>query len=102
MATMARRPVGGSWKNTTSSNSSPSASKTDTDGKVTRSPGALPTDGLPGSRERGYHAAVIPCAYLRVYRPLDSFDERERADWERYILSGGYRAARPVYREESI
>ena len=45
---------------------------------------------------------MIPCAYLRVYRPLDSFDERERADWERYILSGGYRAARPVYREESI
>ncbi len=45
---------------------------------------------------------MIPCAYLRVYRPLDSFDERERADWERYILSGGYRTARPVYREESI
>jgi len=46
---------------------------------------------------------VIPCAYLRVFRPLDTFPEQERAHWERYILSGGHPAPlRPVYREESV
>jgi hypothetical protein len=46
---------------------------------------------------------VIPCAYLRVFRPLDAFPETERAQWERYILSGGRPPAhRPVYRHESI
>ena len=47
--------------------------------------------------------AVIPCAYLRVFRPLDSFEEDERSQWERYIVSGGPEAQRrPVYREESF
>jgi hypothetical protein len=47
--------------------------------------------------------AVIPCAYLRVFRPLDSFGEDERSQWERYIVSGGPDAPhRPVYREESF
>lgn len=45
---------------------------------------------------------MIPCAYLRVFRPLETFPDDERARWERYILSGGPRVgARPVYREES-
>jgi hypothetical protein len=47
--------------------------------------------------------AVVPCAYLRVFRPLDSFAEAERSQWERYIVSGGPDAShRPVYREESF
>jgi hypothetical protein len=46
--------------------------------------------------------AVIPCAFLRVFRPLDTFADEERAHWERYILAGGQPAPpRPVYREES-
>jgi hypothetical protein len=46
---------------------------------------------------------VIPCAYLRVFRPLDSYPETERADWERYIVSGGHPpSGRPVYRHESV
>jgi hypothetical protein len=45
---------------------------------------------------------MIPCAYLRVYRPLDTFEEPERGRWERYIVDGGHVApARPVYREQS-
>jgi hypothetical protein len=45
---------------------------------------------------------VIPCAFLRVFRPLDTFPEEERASWERYILSGGHpEPVRPVYREET-
>jgi len=44
---------------------------------------------------------VIPCAYLRVFRPLDTFPEGERAQWERYIVGGGHPApARPIYRDE--
>jgi len=46
---------------------------------------------------------VIPCAFLRVFRPLDTFHEAERAEWERYILSGGAPVApRPIYRNESM
>ena len=30
--------------------------------------------------------AVVPCAYLRVFRPLDSFGEDERSQWERLSL----------------
>jgi hypothetical protein len=46
---------------------------------------------------------VIPCAYLRVFGPLDSYPEDERAQWERYIVSGGHPPPhRPVYRHESI
>jgi hypothetical protein len=47
--------------------------------------------------------AVIPCAYLRVFRPLDAFGEDERSQWERYIVSGTAAAPhRPIYREESF
>jgi hypothetical protein len=47
--------------------------------------------------------AVIPCAYLRVFRPLDTFGEDERSQWERYIVSGTAAAPRrPIYREESF
>src|SRR5438876_1323199 len=57
---------------------------------------------LVSGRRRTYDAAVIPCAYLRVFRPLDSYSDDERAAWERYIVSGGRPApVRPVYREES-
>jgi len=43
---------------------------------------------------------MVPCAYLRVFRPLDSLPEPERAGWERYILTGGAPSAhRPRYRE---
>ena len=46
--------------------------------------------------------SMIPCAFLRVYRPLDTFEEPERGRWERYIVDGGHVApARPVYREQS-
>jgi hypothetical protein len=45
---------------------------------------------------------MLPCAYLRIFRPLDAFGEEERAGWERYILGGGAPpAVRPVYREEA-
>jgi len=45
---------------------------------------------------------MIPCAYLRVFRPLGTFQESERAEWERFILAGGPpRARRPVYRDEA-
>jgi len=47
--------------------------------------------------------AVIPCAYLRVFRPFDSFHDDERSQWERYIISGGPATPpRPVYREETL
>jgi hypothetical protein len=46
---------------------------------------------------------VIPCAYLRVYRPLDSFPEDERSKWERYILSGVRPGrGRAAYRDEPL
>ncbi len=52
---------------------------------------------------RTYNAGVIPCAFLRVFRPLDTFPDEERAWWERYILDGGAPPAhRPVYREEGL
>jgi hypothetical protein len=45
---------------------------------------------------------MIPCAYLRVFRPLGTFPESDRGEWERFILSGGPpRAHRPVYRDEA-
>ena len=44
---------------------------------------------------------MIPCAYLRVFRPLDSFPPEERAEWKRYIEGGGAPpAGRPAYRDE--
>ncbi len=48
-----------------------------------------------------YNAPVIPCAYLRVFRPLDSFTGEERAQWQRYIAAGGAPPiGRPAYRDE--
>jgi hypothetical protein len=45
---------------------------------------------------------VIPCAYLRVFRPLETYTEEERLRWERYILSGGAPPSpRPIYRDEA-
>ncbi len=45
---------------------------------------------------------VFPSAYLRVFRPLDTFHDAERGRWERFILSGGAPPAqRPVYRDEA-
>jgi hypothetical protein len=45
---------------------------------------------------------VVSCAYLRVFRPLDAFEEPERGKWERYILAGGHvPPPRPVYREQA-
>jgi len=31
---------------------------------------------------------MIPCAFLRIFRPLEAFGEPERSEWERYIVSG--------------
>jgi hypothetical protein len=45
---------------------------------------------------------VVPCAYLRVYRPLDAFGEDERSKWERYILSGTRPSTRVAYRHEAL
>jgi hypothetical protein len=46
---------------------------------------------------------MVPCAFLRVYRPLDAFEEPERGKWERYIVAGGDVApARPVYRQQAV
>jgi hypothetical protein len=44
---------------------------------------------------------VIPCAYLRVFRPLDTYTDDERVRWERYILSGGAPPSVPIYRDEA-
>jgi len=45
-------------------------------------------------------ASMFPCAYLRVFQPLDAFAKDERTFWERYIVSGGRTPpSRPIYRE---
>src|SRR5436309_6579793 len=45
--------------------------------------------------------SVFPCAYLRVYQPLEAFPQEERRHWERYLVSGAQRRpSRPVYREQ--
>ena len=45
---------------------------------------------------------MIPCAYLRVFRPLDTYTDEERVRWERYILAGGAPPSmRPIYRDEA-
>jgi hypothetical protein len=44
---------------------------------------------------------MFPCAYLRVYQPLEAFPPEERGHWERYIVGGGRTPpTRPVYREQ--
>jgi hypothetical protein len=53
--------------------------------------------------EQTYNARMIPCAFLRVFRTLDSFSLEEREEWERYIAGGGAPpVARPVYRDEPM
>jgi hypothetical protein len=43
---------------------------------------------------------MFPCAYLRVFQPLEAFPAEERNHWERYIVAGGHSRPRtPVYRE---
>jgi hypothetical protein len=43
---------------------------------------------------------MFPCAYLRVFQPLEAFSAEERAHWERYIVRGGHTPPlRPIYRE---
>ena len=45
---------------------------------------------------------VFPCAYLRIFQPLEAFPPQERTRWERYIVGGGRaRPARPIYRERA-
>ena len=45
---------------------------------------------------------MIPCAFLRVFRPLDTYADEERVRWERYILAGGAPPSmRPIYRDEA-
>jgi len=44
---------------------------------------------------------VVPCAYLRVFQPIEAFSEDERAYWERYIVEGGpLLPERPVYHQQ--
>jgi hypothetical protein len=42
---------------------------------------------------------VVPCAYLRVFQPLEAFSREEQSRWERYLLEGAPRPLRPVYRQ---
>ena len=45
-------------------------------------------------------ADVVPCAYLRVFQPLEAFPPDEQARWERYIVGGGMlRRPRSMYRQ---
>ena len=44
---------------------------------------------------------MVPCAYLRVYQPLDAFPADEQAKWERYILEGQRPRPRPRYRQRT-
>jgi hypothetical protein len=45
---------------------------------------------------------MFPCAYLRVFQPLEAFPPQERNHWERYIVEGGRaRPVRPIYRERA-
>src|SRR5213076_1536085 len=97
---MARRPVGGSWRKTTSSNSPPSCSKTDTSGSIPaprrtiRRPHGgtrlcIPARGVPMMR------AMVPSAYMRVFQSLEALPDPERERWERYIVAGEGPQPRP-------
>lgn len=45
---------------------------------------------------------MVPCAFLRVFQPLEAFPADEQARWERYIVEGGPpRPARPLYRQRA-
>lgn len=44
---------------------------------------------------------MVPCAYLRVFQPLEAFSQDEREHWERYIAEGGpLLPEKPVYRQQ--
>jgi len=40
---------------------------------------------------------MVPSAYLRVFQPLDGFERDEQLHWERYLLHGHGRPARPTF-----
>lgn len=40
---------------------------------------------------------MVPVAELRVFQPLDAFPPDERRSWERYVVAGAPRRARPAY-----
>jgi hypothetical protein len=40
---------------------------------------------------------MVPVAELRVFQPLDAFPPDEQRAWERYIVAGAPKHARPVY-----
>lgn len=66
-------------------------------------PAVFPAPKLPDVRPgAGTIPPVIPCAFLRVFRPIETFADVERARWERYILSGGPpQPLRRVYRDQA-
>ena len=45
---------------------------------------------------------VVPSAFLRVFQPLDAFPVEEQSRWERYLLEGAPRPARPIYRQSLV
>ena len=43
---------------------------------------------------------MVPCAYVRVFQPLEAFPADERDRWEAYIVAGGpVPRLRPAYRQ---
>jgi hypothetical protein len=42
---------------------------------------------------------MVPVAELRVFQPLDTFPPDEQRAWERYLIGGAERPARPRYRD---
>lgn len=44
---------------------------------------------------------MVPCAYLRVFEPLDAFPETERERWGRYVASGRGLTVRAALRAEA-
>src|SRR5437879_5540194 len=98
---MPRSPEGASWKNTTSSNSSPSSANTPIEAKRSIGLRAFPSpEGALDPAPIMTAEPMFPCAYLRVFQPLEAFPAEERGHWERYIVAGGHsRPSRPVYRE---
>jgi hypothetical protein len=44
---------------------------------------------------------MVPCAYLRVFEPLDAFPETERERWGRYVASGNGLSVRAAVTTEA-
>ncbi|HZD18753.1 MAG TPA: hypothetical protein VE669_11480 [Actinomycetota bacterium] len=44
---------------------------------------------------------MTPAAELRVYQPLEAFAPEEQARWERYLVAGAPRPARPRFRDRA-